>query len=174
MAVIANARTIRLRYDGRNGLTIVERSTFHYSALPRLFTGTKFTSYAPFSKTELPKRQPVAASVISLPLVGNDTDRSGRLRWVSCKTSYNCRRSTMKADAPRPQLSALTSLRFFAALHVVLFPLYALNLFAGTRFYHSLAPIDYFLVSFVFIRSGFIRVYTYADRDFTPWHFWLP
>jgi peptidoglycan/LPS O-acetylase OafA/YrhL len=78
----------------------------------------------------------------------------------------------MKADAPRPQLSALTSLRFFAALHVVLFHLYALNIFAGTGFYHALAAIGYVGVSFFFILSGFILVYTYADRDFTAWHFW--
>jgi peptidoglycan/LPS O-acetylase OafA/YrhL len=78
----------------------------------------------------------------------------------------------MKADATRPHLPALTSLRFFAALHVVLFHLYAMNIFAGTGFYHALAAIGYVGVSFFFILSGFILVYTYADRDFSAWHFW--
>lgn len=78
----------------------------------------------------------------------------------------------MQADGPRPRLSALTSLRFFAALHVVLFHLYALNIFAGAGFYRDLASIGYVGVSFFFILSGFILVYTYADREFTPWQFW--
>jgi peptidoglycan/LPS O-acetylase OafA/YrhL len=78
----------------------------------------------------------------------------------------------MKADASRPRLPGLTSLRFFAALHVVLFHLYAMNIFAGTGFYHTLAAIGYVGVSFFFILSGFILVYTYADRGFTVWHFW--
>jgi peptidoglycan/LPS O-acetylase OafA/YrhL len=78
----------------------------------------------------------------------------------------------MQADGPRPRLSALTSLRFFAALHVVLFHLYALNIFAGTGFYRDLASIGYVGVSFFFILSGFILVYTYADREFTVWQFW--
>ena len=78
----------------------------------------------------------------------------------------------MQADGPRPRLSALTSLRFFAALHVVLFHLYALNIFAGAGFYRDLASIGYVGVSFFFILSGFILVYTYADREFTAWQFW--
>ena len=78
----------------------------------------------------------------------------------------------MQADGPRPRLSALTSLRFFAALHVVLFHLYALSIFAGAGFYRDLASIGYVGVSFFFILSGFILVYTYADREFTPWQFW--
>jgi len=72
MAVITNARTIRWRYDGRNSLTMVERSAFHYSALPRLLPGTKFTSHPSFSTPELPEDNLPPPS-FSIPLMGHDT-----------------------------------------------------------------------------------------------------
>ena len=72
----------------------------------------------------------------------------------------------------RPMLPALTSLRFFAALHVLLFHMYAMQIMTGSGFYRSLASVGYVGVSFFFVLSGFILVYTYAGRETTPVKFW--
>lgn len=76
----------------------------------------------------------------------------------------------MKVD--RPRLPALTSLRFFAALHVCVFHLYAMQIASGKGWFHQIASIGYVGVSFFFILSGFILVYTYADRDVPAGIFW--
>jgi peptidoglycan/LPS O-acetylase OafA/YrhL len=69
-------------------------------------------------------------------------------------------------------LPALTSLRFFAALHVLLFHMYSMNIIVGKGFYTSLASVGYVGVAFFFVLSGFILVYTYAGRETTPQRFW--
>jgi len=74
--------------------------------------------------------------------------------------------------AKRPRLPALTSLRFFAAFHVVLFHLYTMNILPGTGLYRNLASIGYVGVSLFFVLSGFILVYTYAGREWTKRDFW--
>jgi len=42
----------------------------------------------------------------------------------------------------------------------------------GTGWMHQIASIGYSGVSFFFVLSGFILVYTYADRDLRPKEFW--
>jgi peptidoglycan/LPS O-acetylase OafA/YrhL len=72
----------------------------------------------------------------------------------------------------RPRLPALTSLRFFAALHVVIFHLQALQIVHGPAWYYKLASVGYAGVSFFFVLSGFILVYTYAGRTIRLKEFW--
>jgi peptidoglycan/LPS O-acetylase OafA/YrhL len=72
----------------------------------------------------------------------------------------------------RPRLPALTSLRFFAAFHVVMFHLYTMHILEGRGLYRKLASIGYVGVSLFFVLSGFILVYTYAGRDWTWGEFW--
>jgi len=71
----------------------------------------------------------------------------------------------MSQEVPRPRLPAITSLRFFAAFHVALFHLDAMGVITGPQWLKSLAGIGYVGVSFFFVLSGFILVYTYAGRD---------
>ena len=78
----------------------------------------------------------------------------------------------LPTNVPRPQLPALTSLRFFAALWVVLYHLRELRVFSLPGLYSSFAGIGYVGVSFFFVLSGFILVYTYAGRECTPARFW--
>jgi peptidoglycan/LPS O-acetylase OafA/YrhL len=72
----------------------------------------------------------------------------------------------------RPRLPALTSLRFFAAFHVVMFHLYTMHILEGAGLYRKLASIGYVGVSLFFVLSGFILVYTYAGREWTKGAFW--
>jgi len=72
----------------------------------------------------------------------------------------------------RPVLPAVTSLRFFAALHVALFHLDAMRVLKGPSWLKSLAGIGYVGVSFFFVLSGFILVYTYAGRKIELKEFW--
>lgn len=73
----------------------------------------------------------------------------------------------------RPRLPALTSIRFFAAFWVALFHMQAMKAFtfhlAAVR---DLASIGYSGVSFFFVLSGFILVYTYAGRTTSLGEFW--
>src|SRR5215475_10169980 len=78
----------------------------------------------------------------------------------------------MEMDANRPRLPALTSLRFFAALHVVTFHLYTMHITAGPVWYQRLSSIGYVGVGLFFVLSGFILVYTYAGRSWTARSFW--
>jgi len=71
-------------------------------------------------------------------------------------------------DAPRPRLPALTSLRFFAALHVVFFHFLAFKIASSEGWLGQISSIGYVGVSFFFVLSGFILVYTYAGRDTGP------
>jgi peptidoglycan/LPS O-acetylase OafA/YrhL len=72
----------------------------------------------------------------------------------------------------RPRLPALTSVRFLAALHVCVFHMYAMKIASGTGVMHRIASIGYVGVNFFFVLSGFILVYTYADRGTPARQFW--
>jgi peptidoglycan/LPS O-acetylase OafA/YrhL len=77
----------------------------------------------------------------------------------------------MELELNRPRLPALTSVRFFAAMHVVIFHLYAMQVVQGADWYRRLAAVGYVGVSLFFILSGFILVYTYAGREWKPFDF---
>jgi peptidoglycan/LPS O-acetylase OafA/YrhL len=73
----------------------------------------------------------------------------------------------------RLRLDALTSLRFFAALHVVLFHLRVTRILdGGPWWYQNFASIGYVGVNFFFVLSGFILVYTYAGPSLEARKFW--
>jgi peptidoglycan/LPS O-acetylase OafA/YrhL len=72
----------------------------------------------------------------------------------------------------RPRLPALTSVRFCAALHVCVFHMYAMKIVSGGGVFHRIASIGYVGVNFFFVLSGFILVYTYADRGTSAREFW--
>ncbi len=78
----------------------------------------------------------------------------------------------MELLASRPRLPAITSIRFFAALHVVIFHLHAIKVAAGPQWYQNFASIGYVGVSLFFVLSGFILVYTYANRETPARTFW--
>jgi len=78
----------------------------------------------------------------------------------------------MNLDASRPRLPALTSLRFFAALHVVCFHFLAFKIVSSEGWLGQISSIGYVGVSFFFVLSGFILVYTYAGRDVPARDFW--
>ena len=72
----------------------------------------------------------------------------------------------------RPRLPALTSLRFFAALHVCVFHMYSMKITNPRGWFRHIATIGYVGVSFFFVLSGFILVYTYAGRETSVREFW--
>jgi peptidoglycan/LPS O-acetylase OafA/YrhL len=72
----------------------------------------------------------------------------------------------------RPRLPALTSLRFFAALHVFAFHMYAMKIANTAGWTRQISSIGYVGVSFFFVLSGFILVYTYGDRKISLRQFW--
>ena len=75
--------------------------------------------------------------------------------------------------APRPQLTALTTLRFVAALHVVLFHMWVTGeLVTGPGLFRSFVSIGYIGVNFFFVLSGFILVYTYTKPSLDAPRFW--
>jgi peptidoglycan/LPS O-acetylase OafA/YrhL len=75
-------------------------------------------------------------------------------------------------DQARPRLPALTSLRFFAALHVVFFHFLAFKILTSRGWFGQISSIGYVGVSFFFVLSGFILVYTYEGRDISARAFW--
>jgi peptidoglycan/LPS O-acetylase OafA/YrhL len=75
-------------------------------------------------------------------------------------------------EEPRPRLPALTSLRFFAALHVVFFHFLAFKILTSQSWFGQISSIGYVGVSFFFVLSGFILVYTYAGRGTSARAFW--
>lgn len=78
----------------------------------------------------------------------------------------------------RPPLPALTSMRFFAALVVVLYHVDVLQLSKKAGWlYTDLFKYGDVGVGFFFVLSGFVLAYTYADRFRTPrpgavWDYW--
>ena len=78
----------------------------------------------------------------------------------------------MNIELTRPRLPALTSLRFFAAFHVLLFHTQAMGAVFGPFWFQSLSSIGYVGVSFFFVLSGFILVYTYAGKSMNSRDFW--
>ncbi len=73
----------------------------------------------------------------------------------------------------RPRLPALTSVRFFAALWVALFHMQAMQAFTfSAPVIARFASVGYAGVSFFFVLSGFILVYTYSGRVSTLREFW--
>jgi peptidoglycan/LPS O-acetylase OafA/YrhL len=78
----------------------------------------------------------------------------------------------MSLKAVRPRLPAITSLRFFAAFHVALFHINEMGALGGPHWFRSFAAIGYVGVSFFFVLSGFILVYTYAGREIRLHDFW--
>ncbi len=77
------------------------------------------------------------------------------------------------SSAVQPKLKALTTLRFLAALHVVLFHMRVVGILpGGPWWYQNFASVGYIGVNLFFVLSGFILVYTYADSAVTPWRFW--
>ncbi len=78
----------------------------------------------------------------------------------------------MSFEAPRPRLPALTSVRFLAAFHVALFHMNEIGVITRPRWLKVFAGIGYVGVSFFFVLSGFILVYTYAGRSIVLRDFW--
>jgi peptidoglycan/LPS O-acetylase OafA/YrhL len=75
-------------------------------------------------------------------------------------------------ETARPRLSELTSLRFFAALHVVFFHALAMRIITGDGWLQRTASIGYVGVGLFFVLSGFILVYTYAGSPIKVAGFW--
>ena len=65
----------------------------------------------------------------------------------------------------RPRLPALTGLRFFAALYVVLFHLRASKIAFQSGLMGLIVQLGFTGVSLFFVLSGFILVYTYQGQD---------
>src|SRR5215472_5538849 len=78
----------------------------------------------------------------------------------------------MSLEVARPRLPAVTSLRFFAAFHVALFHMKEMRILTGPNWLTSFAGIGYVGVSFFFVLSGFILVYTYEGRNIELGNFW--
>ena len=78
----------------------------------------------------------------------------------------------MSLEVSRPRLPALTSVRFFAAFHVALFHMKEMGVLGGPGWLVTFAGIGYVGVSFFFVLSGFILVYSYAGRDIVLRDFW--
>lgn len=67
-------------------------------------------------------------------------------------------------SAPAARLDAITGLRFFAALHVVLFHYAVRTLGATSAVAGHVVSFGFVGVSFFFVLSGFILAYSYAPR----------
>src|SRR5215469_17881949 len=71
----------------------------------------------------------------------------------------------MSLEVVRLRLPAVTALRFFAAFHVALFHMNEMGAITSPHWLKTFAGIGYVGVSFFFVLSGFILVYTYAGRN---------
>ena len=78
----------------------------------------------------------------------------------------------MNIEIARPRLLELTSLRFFAALHVMFFHAYAMHAITVNGWLRQISSIGYVGVSLFFVLSGFILVYTYAGAPMVAAGFW--
>jgi peptidoglycan/LPS O-acetylase OafA/YrhL len=93
--------------------------------------------------------------------------------FFASQTAAAPERMAASQPATRPRLEGLTTLRFFAAFHVILFHLYVEGTLAGGPWwYQNFASIGYVGVNLFFVLSGFILVYTYASSDLDPRRFW--
>ena len=63
----------------------------------------------------------------------------------------------------QPALKALTSLRFFAAMHVVLYHMMTNGAYAGVPLLHNFVASGYTGIFLFFILSGFILAYNYRE-----------
>jgi peptidoglycan/LPS O-acetylase OafA/YrhL len=73
--------------------------------------------------------------------------------------------STTRSSFPRRErLDILTSLRFFAALHVVFYH-YAGPLFRSLPWLQGTIETGYYAVSIFYVLSGFVLVYSYSDTE---------
>jgi peptidoglycan/LPS O-acetylase OafA/YrhL len=73
----------------------------------------------------------------------------------------------------RPNLTALTGVRWFAALHVVIFHLGQPMLVAAPKWVRNIAAAGHVGVTLFFVLSGFILAYTYFERtNWTAGSFW--
>jgi peptidoglycan/LPS O-acetylase OafA/YrhL len=72
----------------------------------------------------------------------------------------------------RPPLPALTSVRFLAALWVATFHMQAMQTFLGPAWFQRVASFGSLGVSFFFVLSGFILVYSYWERPTRTRDFW--
>jgi peptidoglycan/LPS O-acetylase OafA/YrhL len=99
--------------------------------------------------------------VIDMKTVSKQTPAA----WLKTRASDSQDRGT--------RLDGLTSLRFLAALHVILFHLKVEGILSGGPWwYQNFAGIGYIGVNFFFVLSGFILVFSYADRDVETGRFW--
>src|ERR1700722_11488309 len=78
----------------------------------------------------------------------------------------------LNIETARPRLLELTSLRFFAALHVMFFHAYAMRAITVNGWLRQISSIGYVGVSLFFVLSGFILVYTYAGAPIAAGGFW--
>jgi peptidoglycan/LPS O-acetylase OafA/YrhL len=78
----------------------------------------------------------------------------------------------LNIETARPRLSELTSLRFFAALHVMFFHAYSMRAITVNGWLRQISSIGYVGVSLFFVLSGFILVYTYAGAPIVRAGFW--
>ncbi len=70
-------------------------------------------------------------------------------------------------------MHALTGLRFIAALHVVLLHVCGSNLTAGSYFLTNILRSGFVAVELFFALSGFVLIYSYADREYTKREFYI-
>ena len=78
----------------------------------------------------------------------------------------------MPHELQRPLLPALTSVRFLAACSVMLYHLGVVEVLRGPNWYESMTGVGYVGVSFFFVLSGFILVYSHAGRKISRARFW--
>jgi len=73
----------------------------------------------------------------------------------------------------QPQIKVLTTLRFFAAFHVVLFHTVVLGFLTGGPYWgRQFAAMGFTGVTCFFVLSGFILVYTYGEGHLRLGRFW--
>lgn len=78
----------------------------------------------------------------------------------------------MSNGVTQPRLPALTSLRFFAAMHVLVFHLYAIHIGTFSGIVGRIQMIGYVGVALFFVLSGFILVYVHHDREMSAGTFY--
>jgi len=101
------------------------------------------------------------------------TVATGAAQSLQIKAAMPAEQTFMSSGSDRPRLEGLTSLRFLAALQVILFHLKVERIVSGGPWwYQNFAGIGYIGVNFFFVLSGFILVYIYAANDVNPGRFW--